>query len=511
MHARTRAVSLIVAGLLVTGAVAVGFIVADEAADGPAPLTDRPALAPAGSLRVGVPELPATYNPFDLRARTPAATQVLSMVLPQLFDVSPEGEVQPRLVEPGSVEERGQEVDFELAEGARWSDGAPITVSDLQFTLDVVRSDLWPGPGAGYDAVESIDGQGREVTIRFERDLPGWERLFSGEDYVLPRHRLLDEDLASVWAVGPDVSGGPYELVGSTRGLDAVLTANQEWWGEGPGVKDLRVLTVPDATTLEQLFERGELDVIWVPAFTERIRELRGLEEVDVAVGEAGGRLLSVYANTEALEEEVRVATLDLVDRDRFVGVLLQDEASLATSWGHLRAGPGWPNWLIDPSKAEGLESSPDVRFAISEEQPMARLVTRAAQRQARDTEVGIDSVTALSELLDGEWLPEGTFDLAFVDEVQWPEPCWRCRFDSAFEGETAWPRVDGLGDLAAAADGGDAAAGSRLERRLQEEAVLLPMWRPRAVVASRGVEGIEANAWAFGPFYRPERWSPAG
>lgn len=507
---RARLAALIVV-LLAAGGTAVPFVVGDG--DGSSartsdsvPSEPRPVAAPQGSLEVGVPELAASYNPFDPRARTPAATQILALVLPQLFDVAPDGEVVPSLVEDGSVSVEGREVRFRLREGARWSDGEPITVEDLAFTLDVVRSDRWPGPRAGYREVEELGGSGRDVVLRLESSDVAWRRLFSGNDYVLPRHRLEGGDLAEEWASGPDVSGGPYSLRGFTPGLDVVLAANGEWWGDGPGIRDLRVLTVPDATTLEQLFERGELDVAWMPAFTDRVRWARRLDGADVATDGPGGRLVSVWLQTEEVPPGARHAVLGLVDRDRFVEVLLEGEAALATSWGLVEGDAGWPSWSLDRGRAEEVDSRSLV-LAHAEEETMSSLLVRAVQRRARDTELSFDSVSLLAERLDGEWLPEGRFDVALADEVQWPRPCWRCRFGAEAVGRTNWPRFEADGALLERADRGDAGAASRLEERLADDAVLLPMWRPGALVVSRGVDGVVANAWSHGPFHRVEDW----
>lgn len=470
------------------------------------PTEARPATAAEGSLRIGVPELPATYNPFDIRARNPSAGQILSMVLPQLFDVTADGEIVGRLVEDASVVEQGRTVRFTLAEGARWSDGTPITASDLAFTLGVITSAGWPGPDAGYDLLTSVTGRGRDVTFRFSRRYPAWKRLFSGEDYVLPRHRLDGHDLTSAWAKGPDIGAGPYLLKGSTPGLNVILTANAEWWGGGPGVRDLEVVTVPDATTLQHLFEQGELDVAWMPAFTERIREMEAIEGAEVDVAAPGGRIVSLYFQTEKVPVDVRVASLDLVDRDRLTKVLLGGEADLATSWGRLREGGGWPRWYINADLAGELDER-DMAFAIADEDPMASLVARALQHRARSTPLTFDAVRLPNHLLFGEWLPQGTFDLVAATEVQWPDPCWRCRFDSAFAGETNWSRVNDIDDLATQADLGNHEAAADLELELQRDAVMLPLWRPSAVVVTRNVAGVEASAWAPGPFWRVERW----
>jgi len=49
------------------------------------------------------------------------------------------------------------------------------------------------------------------------------------------------------------------------------------------------------------------------------------------------------------------------------------------------------------------------------------------------------------------------------------------------------------------------------LETRVRAEGLLLPLWRPRAVLAGRGVGGLVANSWAPGPFWAAESWAPNG
>src|SRR5581483_3187121 len=171
-------------------------------------------------LRVGVPEEPASLDPFDPRSRTLAGEAILGEVLPQLFRVDPAGREVGWLADDASVRVApdGRSATFALRPGARWSDGAPITVDDVRFTLDTVRGAAWPGPAAGYDRV-TVDGAGGSVTLRFDGPFPGWRRLFSGADFVLPAHRLAGKDLRKEWTSGPDVFGGPFRLGAVTPGL----------------------------------------------------------------------------------------------------------------------------------------------------------------------------------------------------------------------------------------------------------------------------------------------------
>ena len=91
---------------------------------------------------------------------------------------------------------------------------------------------------------------------------------------------------------------------------------------------------------------------------------------------------------------------------------------------------------------------------------------------------------------------------------VAWPEPCWSCWFAEAGAGRGNLTRVKGLTTLAAAADT-DPAAVAALEARVRAEGLMLPLWRPRAVLAGRGVTGLVANSWQLGPFWSAESWTP--
>jgi hypothetical protein len=287
-----------------------------------------------------------------------------------------------------------------------------------------------------------------------------------------------------------------------------VLERNRRWWGTPPEVEVLQVLVVPDDRTMEQLLAAKELDVIWPPAVTHRIARLRALEGVEVSVARPGGGLVSLVANAERLKAERRLALLGLPDRDRFVEVLLGGEAALARSMLPGAEGGAWVTAPPDRNRP-GLPGK-TMTMAATEEDPMAPLLGRVMEGQVRDRGATLELTFADATKVEGSWLREGRFDLAVVDQVDWPQPCWRCRFDSAAVGRGNPSRVKDFDALAAAADGGDLAAATALEARLRSEGVVLPLWRPSAVLASRGVGNVVANSWSLGPFWGAENWTPS-
>lgn len=491
----------------------------DDESSGPGPSpTSRP--APAGGLRLGVPEEAASLDPFDRRSRAPAATALLGEILPQLFRVDPEGKVRGYLADEATVRQDQGAVaaSFRLRSGARWSDGTDISAADLRFTLETARSGDWPGPKVDYDRVVAVEGDGPSVRLLFDGPFPGWKRLFSGPDFVLPAHRLSGQDLTTVWREGPDVAGGPFRLGPVTPGLEVVLERNDAWWGDGPRVESVRVLVVPDVRTMEQLLGKGELDVAWPPATINRTGRFKALEDVDVSVAAPGGRLVTLVANSETVPPARRRGVLGIPDRDRFVDVLLAGEARRAVTLAGVAGPPasGAPAWAeagghgAPGAEVEGLERGENDSLVAAMEEPMAPLLGRLLESGVRAVGATLELKFAEAPMVDGRWVPEGSFDFALVDDVAWPEPCWRCWFAGAARERGNVSRVGGLDDLAAAADRGEPGAAAALEARVSVEALLLPLWRPSAVLAGRDVKGLVANSWSLGPFWGAENWTRA-
>jgi ABC-type transport system substrate-binding protein len=435
-------------------------------------------------------------------------------VLPQLFRVDPAGRAVGWLADDASVRAApdGLSATFPLRSGARGSDGVPITVEDLRFTLETVRGGAWPGPRAGYDRLTAIDGDGGSVTFRFDGPFPGWRRLFSGADFVLPAHRLAGRDLRAEWKQGPDVSGGPFRIGPVTPGLSVALERNDAWWGPKARVAAITALVVPDVRTMEQLLARQELDVAWPPVTANRIGRFRALAGVDVSVAEPGGALEALVANTQSVPPDRRLAYLGLTNRDRFVEALLAGEAEKAVSLSAVPvlsgvpAAPAWSTAGVEPVGGR-LKGAPSATLVAADEDQVSPLLGRVLQSGARAAGATVELKSDEARTVEGTWLPDGRFDLALVRSVDWPEPCWACRFGDDSTGRSNVTRAKGLTGLATAADR-DPAALPALEAKVKADGLLLPLWRPRAVLAGRGVSGLTANSWSIGPFWNAESWA---
>ncbi len=123
----------------------------------------------------------------------------------------------PRLIESWELSDNAQEWTFHMREGAKWSDGTPLTTEAVSWWWDhyVNNADLFPG-GASGKWVSGADKTPLEVeivddytfTLKYADPKPllliglgrGWDAIFMPGHYMSQFHADLTDDLAGLEA-----------------------------------------------------------------------------------------------------------------------------------------------------------------------------------------------------------------------------------------------------------------------------------------------------------------------
>jgi microcin C transport system substrate-binding protein len=159
-------------------------------------------------------------------------------------------------------------VEFRLREGARWHDGAPITVDDVIWTFNTLREQGAPFYRFYYGGVERAYATG-DRTVRFDfvagqnRELP----LILGQLSVLPKHYWQDRTFDET-TLEPPLGSGPYRIGDFEAGRFYELVRVDDYWGRDlPTAKGLdnfdviRAEYYRDATIALEAFKSGEFDL----------------------------------------------------------------------------------------------------------------------------------------------------------------------------------------------------------------------------------------------------------
>ena len=235
----------------------------------------------------GTLHLAWTSDIQTLDVQTTSANYMIPMnVFDRLFEIklNDDGstELVPSLVKDYTVSDDGLTYEFTLRDDVKFSDGTPLTASDVEFTLvrllglDTSVNTDFASCILGADAYIEQEGYSYDDTvegIKVTDDTHLTITLaypFAGFLYELATPAGCIYSKAAVEAAGDDygndykaaIGSGPYVVTDWTRDSDLEMEVNPEYWGEEPSVKKVDIQIVPDASTINMMFQNGEIDIL---------------------------------------------------------------------------------------------------------------------------------------------------------------------------------------------------------------------------------------------------------
>ena len=159
-------------------------------------------------------------------------------------------------------------VAFKLRPEATFSDGKPITVDDVIFSLETLREHGRPNHRTYYSKVSKIE-RPDERTVKFvlgpelDREMP----LILGLMPILPKHILSGRDFEKTTLEAP-IGSGPYVVEEVDPGARIVYKRNPDYWAAklAPNVgrhnfDQIRYDYFRDGNTAFEAFKKGLVDM----------------------------------------------------------------------------------------------------------------------------------------------------------------------------------------------------------------------------------------------------------
>lgn len=270
-----------------------------------------------------------------------------------------------------------------INEDATWSDGEPVTSSDLAFTMARLASPVIANPAmmlyalvgtndeTGYldEGVDSIEGvrivdeKTAEFTFKYEMNMTSFLNGYAQYIFVLPEHVLSEvpeEEFAAYdWFTHPDVVDGPYMATSFDSEHYVTYQANPNFWRGEVNIPYANIKVV-DGAGLYAGLQSGEIDIVPPLLGTidqEDYENVKALENVTSSYGDAYS-VENVFINTQIVDNaNIRQAMLYALDRTQFIDGLLGGEGDLADGFA-VPDGPYWKDLTptaADTAKAEEL------------------------------------------------------------------------------------------------------------------------------------------------------------
>ena len=306
------------------------------------------------------------------------AQNVFNRLVEMENDENGEMQILPSLAESWELSDDGRTYTFHLRKDVAFSNGSPLTASDVQYTF----TRLLTHPGScNRDIVDGI--LGAEALMNGTADHLEGLNILGEMDFSItleypfqaflaclsmPAASILDqettEEAGDRFGIDPDwtIGTGSFILWKWIPGEGLLLTANKDCWQGPPCCEGLDLRFVTDSKEIRRMFERGNIDVL-------DLDEVGNTAEFFLHGSAYQGRLFSVprigityIALNEAIaplnDVRVRKALQLSLNRDMLLSAIYGGRGSLENGifpHGLYGYNPELPEIPYDPEEAMRL------------------------------------------------------------------------------------------------------------------------------------------------------------
>jgi peptide/nickel transport system substrate-binding protein len=247
-----------------------------------------------------------------------ASLRLLELVYEPLLRTDEELEIIPALAEGWEFSEDGTQLVFTLREGVTFHDGSDFTSEDVVASLNrILDEETGSATRSNLLSIESIEAPDDYTVILNLTlpDVPLVAALASINTAILPSE-LIESGDPSTTVVGT----GPFKLESWEAGVQTVLSANEDYWGDGPFIDGIEIRIMPEEAEMMEAFQAGELDFA---IFNDPLIAAQPLGEADATVNFTPAldyHVLQLRAVVEPLDQlEVRQAISCAIDRQQVI------------------------------------------------------------------------------------------------------------------------------------------------------------------------------------------------
>lgn len=247
-----------------------------------------------------------------------ASLRLLELIYEPLVATDSNLNLQPALATGWEFSDDGMTLTFTLREGVTFHDGSDFTAEDViaSFTR-ILDEETASAARTNYLSIDSMDAPD-DYTVVFNLntpDVPLLSAMASTNAVILSSDIIANEDPSLVTA-----GTGPFMLESWTPEENTILTANSDWWGDGPFIDGIEIRIIPDDTSILAALRAGTVDfaLIGDPLVATLL-----IDDADIVLNRTptlSYQVLQLRAAVEPLDKlEVRQALSCAINRQEVV------------------------------------------------------------------------------------------------------------------------------------------------------------------------------------------------
>ena len=279
-------------------------------------LNPEAALARTDTMIIGTTDPSGIFNP--LFAESAYDMYITESIFASLLRPQKDGSYESWLADM-SVSDDNKTFTFVIKDGAKFSDGTPVTAEDVAFTITMLYDKDYDGPtdvmqyAPLVGAQEYKDGTATSIagikvvdekTVEFTTtDVKVLATSVFGTTGIMPKHIFGDAykqgNLGGIRdAFTKPVGAGPYVLTEYHAGQEVRLVANENYIDGTPAIKNMIFKTTTEETAM-QLVQTGETDFQDGTVSKDQVEEIESFGFADQVLNPTNGYGYIAFNNND--------------------------------------------------------------------------------------------------------------------------------------------------------------------------------------------------------------------
>lgn len=246
------------------------------------------------------------------------------------------------------------ELKLKLRDDVVFHNGEPFTADDVVFTFDRIKEHEGGTANTKAASLESIEVvNDYEIIMKLNEVNVDWLDILAYNTNIIMNREAVEADNIN----GPICGTGPWVLEEYVANDYTTVTVNENYWGEIPTAKHMKLTYIPENAARLVALETGEIDVAMNIATTDMdyVESNEKLELVEVLVGTCN-YLAFDSSETPGDNQNLRLAFAYGLDKQEIIDIAKFGLGDIAVSnWGKFTYGldADMEDYGYDPEKAK--------------------------------------------------------------------------------------------------------------------------------------------------------------
>lgn len=260
-------------------------------------------------------------------------------------------EIVPMIASSWEVSDDDTAYTFTLRDDIAFQSGNPLTSADVvgsfQLIADSSSASFLYGM-AGISTVTAVDDSTVTITLTAPNHL--FLQILPMYSFSIMDTKLVEENGGAEWLATNTAGSGPFVVDSWDPSTEAVLSRNDDYWGDAPALETVNIKFITEASNRVQLLSKGEVQLaLEIPA-----KDVAALEDTDGVVIDSrpSNKILYFAMNNNIApfdNELVRQAITYAIPYDKLLTDVMQGQASPMTS----SVASSTPGFTADGNNAE--------------------------------------------------------------------------------------------------------------------------------------------------------------